>query len=277
MMRSWLKDKRLFYLIFLVVLIFHVSFFKIHIINKKLSDFNEALVVRIENTPKKILRQIVESNDSEVKESKDAEFLSNKNRHFDRQTKARKVAPFQNSAESSSVKKNLRDLSLSDLAPMEGKEHPLKHAAKKISDAKKGSDNGKGENQVSSTSDYIEEIPLGDTTYLNTAEYKFYGFYHRVRQKLEQFWNRSIHEKAEFLTKSGRAVAMSDDYITSLRVTLDAKGRITEIKVVDASGVKELDDAAVESFNKAGPFPNPPKGLLSNGKVILEWGFVVKT
>jgi len=42
--------------------------------------------------------------------------------------------------------------------------------------------------------------------------------------------------------------------------------------------VKELDDAAIESFNKAGPFPNPPKDLISNsGTAIIKWGFVVKS
>ena len=43
------------------------------------------------------------------------------------------------------------------------------------------------------------------------------------------------------------------------------------------SGVEELDAAAIESFNKAGPFPNPPKEMLENGRAKIEWGFVVKT
>jgi outer membrane biosynthesis protein TonB len=46
---------------------------------------------------------------------------------------------------------------------------------------------------------------------------------------------------------------------------------------MDTSGIKELDDAAIESFNDAGPFPNPPKGLVVDGKVTIEWGFVVKS
>jgi hypothetical protein len=33
----------------------------------------------------------------------------------------------------------------------------------------------------------------------------------------------------------------------------------------------------VESFNQAGPFPNPPQDLIVEGKVKIEWGFVVKS
>jgi protein TonB len=69
----------------------------------------------------------------------------------------------------------------------------------------------------------------------------------------------------------------SQDLITSLQVTLNEKGEIVKVKILGASGVKELDDAAVESFNEAGPFPNPPKDLLVNGHATIEWGFVVKS
>jgi protein TonB len=130
---------------------------------------------------------------------------------------------------------------------------------------------------LSATNDYVEEVTLGDFTHLNTVEYKFYGFYHRIRQKLEQFWGKSIQEKAEAIFRSGRRLPASENLITSLQVTLDAKGEIVNVKILGASGVKELDDAAIESFNEAGPFPNPPKELLVNGKATIDWGFVVKS
>jgi len=69
----------------------------------------------------------------------------------------------------------------------------------------------------------------------------------------------------------------NENYITSLRITIDHRGEITRVKVLGRSGIRELDEAAVESFNKAGPFPNPPKGLLKNGSADIEWGFVVKS
>ena len=114
-------------------------------------------------------------------------------------------------------------------------------------------------------------------TSLNTVEFKFYGYYHRIRQKLEQYWGNSLREKAEKLYRQGRNIASNSQKITFLVITLNNFGEITGIKVKSTSGIKELDDAAIESFNKAGPFPNPPSGMMVNGKADIEWGFVVKS
>ena len=102
-------------------------------------------------------------------------------------------------------------------------------------------------------------------------------FYHRIRQRLEQYWGSSIQSKAKHLYKSGRRIPASENLITAITVTLDVKGNILDIKIDGTSGVKELDQAAIESFNKAGPFPNPPKGLLVDGRAVIQWGFVVKS
>jgi protein TonB len=113
-------------------------------------------------------------------------------------------------------------------------------------------------------------------THLNTIEFKFYGFYHRIRQKLEQYWGNSLREKADLLAKQGRRIASDVDKITSLSIHIDTRGNIVKIMLRSTSGVKELDDAAIESFNKAGPFPNPPQGMMKDGVAVIEWGFVVK-
>ena len=72
-------------------------------------------------------------------------------------------------------------------------------------------------------------------------------------------------------------IASDGDSVTSLRVSLDDKGSIIKVEIKSTSGVREFDDAAVESFNKAGPFPNPPSGMIKNGLAVVEWGFVVKS
>ena len=116
-----------------------------------------------------------------------------------------------------------------------------------------------------------------DFTKLNTQEYEYYGFYHRIRQKLEQFWGLNIQEQANKIFKQGRSIASDSNLITGLTIRLNERGEIVDIVLKSTSGVKELDDAAVESFNQAGPFPNPPKGMLQNGKATIDWGFVVNT
>ncbi len=237
-------------------------------------------------------KQIVQSEDSANQEKpQEKSFLSDKDRVFDRQTVARNVDTFKKAAlgnaqstqeakQQKTAKKrpSLKDLKLSDVgfAPNQPFAQAVEQdqAVKSIKGMKNGDPTSQG---LSATNDYVQEVALGDFTHLNTVEYKFYGFFHRIRQKLEQFWGKSIQEKAHTLFRSGRRLPASDNLITSLQVTLNEKGEIVAVKILGASGVKELDDAAIESFNQAGPFPNPPKDLLVNGKATIEWGFVVKS
>ncbi len=158
-----------------------------------------------------------------------------------------------------------------DLSEVEKSRSP---ASESLAGLENGDLTSKG---LSATNDYVEEVALGDFTHLNTVEYKHYGFFHRIRQKLEQFWGKTLHEKANNIFRSGRRLPASESLITSVQVTLNTKGEIVSVKILGASGVKELDDAAIESFNEAGPFPNPPKDLLVNGRATIEWGFVVKS
>ena len=141
-----------------------------------------------------------------------------------------------------------------------------------------GIENGSADTSgLASNNDFVEEVPLGDMTNLNTTEFKYYGFYHRIRQKLEQYWGSTIQSKAKNLYKSGRRIPASDNLITAISVTIDNRGNIVDIKIDGTSGIRELDQAAIESFNKAGPFPNPPKGLIVDGRAIIHWGFVIKS
>jgi len=280
--RSWFYQNGLFYTILALVLLIHLCLLAIrlykdldlaNVSTPESSQTRAPLKVKIIRPEVKIKKQIVQSDDSDSnKKPKDNSYLSDKDRKFDRESVARKIDTFKSSGKGEVAKEKL---SLSELGAFEKGHNPLKAAAKS---AKAGTKSGNEKKSgVSSTNDYVEQVHLGDLTYLNTIEYKYYGFYHRIRQKLEQFWGRSIQEKAQDFNKQGRKIASEDNLMTSLQVTLNELGEVVEVAIKNTSGVKELDDAAVESFNQAGPFPNPPKGLLENGLVKIEWGFVVKT
>jgi protein TonB len=240
----------------------------------------------------KAKQQIVQNDDTGKQEKpKDTAFLGEKDMSYERQTVARKVDTFNKAAKGNaqvesvprpenkkqaSTKKAIKDLKLSDIG-LEAMGAPeIERAPASL--AKKGIETGDEKSTgLSSTNDYVEHVKLGDFTNLNTVEYKYYGFFHRIRGKLEQFWGRTLREKADAIYKSGRTIASADQYTTGLSITLNAQGEIVGIQVKSPSGIKELDDAAIESFNQAGPFPNPPTGLLVNGKATIEWGFVVNS
>lgn len=301
-MDSVSHQQRTFYFLLAGVLLAHASFMIVKVRDQfssvqpkraeaiKVTLIQEAIKELTDSNSQK--RQIVQSEDSESSEKKDDAFLSVKDRSFERQTVAKNIDTFKRAALGNAAstqvaqkpeaakKKNpaMKDLKLSDFGIAAGDPMPQQVARAPASDTKKGMENGDPTAQgLSATNDYVQETTLGDFTHLNTVEYKHYGFFHRIRQKLEQFWGNSIQEKSLALFKSGRRMPASQDLITSLQVTLNSRGEIVAVKILGASGVRELDDAAVESFNQAGPFPNPPKDLLVNGKATIEWGFVVKS
>lgn len=240
----------------------------------------------------KAKRQIVttEKSDLDLKPVP-TRFLSESNQAVDRQTTSKKIGIFKEAGKGEKVgsetiqKKTAQakrvakkaKVSLSALGQVKIPESvaPKNEEAQLAS---LGLQNGReGVAGFARNNDYVEDIPLGDMTKLNTVEYKYYGFYHRIKQRLEQHWGRSLQEKAETIVKRGGRVPASVDKITALSITLDEMGQIVDIELRSSSGVTEFDEAAIDSFNKAGPFPNPPTGMMVNGMAKIEWGFVVKS
>ncbi len=258
---------------------------------------NPAPKIRITlNSRKSKPKQIVDSDlTSNQNPKEEAKFYGEKTQHFSRQTVAKEIGAFktagqghpQGNTQTSRTspqkkssqqktrpqKKTSKNLKLSDLSM---NNTPTQHQT--TPSPPKGHAKGdRNQTGVSRRNDFVEDIPLGAMTRLNTVEYKYYGFYHRIKQKLEQYWGHSLRQKAEKLWKSGRRFPASNNRITNLIVTINHKGTIVDITIRSTSGIRELDEAAVESFNRAGPFPNPPKGMMKNGLAQIEWGFVIKS
>ena len=243
-------------------------------------------------------KQIVNTNENLSKEvPKDAKFLGKSNQTFKKEVKASKIGTFKKAGKGINKAKSLKrkqkkklvkkkiiqrvkkKIKLSDLSLKKVGSQLLnnKFFVKKERDARNGQRFGSvNEVGVAQNNDFLDDIPLGDMTNLNTTEYRYYGFFQRIRRKLEQHWGRSLKEKAKILFRSGRKLRSKENKVTSLTVTINKKGEIIEVLLKGRSGIRELDEAAIESFNKAGPFPNPPKGFVKNGQAKIEWGFVVK-
>lgn len=126
--------------------------------------------------------------------------------------------------------------------------------------------------------EYVKGFKAGEETMLNTREYVFYGYFQRIRQRLDRAWDLSLKDRLVKYFYRGRQLASETDYMTQLLVVLDPEGRIVKVQIIGASGTRDLDEAAIKAFNDAGPFPNPPKGLMDTaGQVLVRWDFVLKT
>lgn len=126
--------------------------------------------------------------------------------------------------------------------------------------------------------DYIKGMKEGEATALNTREFMFYGYYQRIRERLDRAWVPLLRANVVSLYNHGRRLASEMDYATKIMVVMNSGGEIIKIQVLTESGTSDLDDAAVAAFNKAGPFPNPPHGIVdAAGEIKIPWEFVLRT
>jgi TonB family protein len=226
-------------------------------------------------------KQIVEQ---EVKPSKeeapDTRFLSAQNQKVEKQTVSKNRGEFRNSKRNApandSFENNNKKLSLKSLAPKLGNMAYDPSAVKKNSaeeEADKANNSG-----GSATADYLKDVDQGLETLLNAREFKYYTYYNRIRKQLSQHWEPRVRTKLSQMFKQGRYLASSSDRITKLIVILDQKGNLVNVQMVKDSGVTDLDDAAIEAFQSAAPFPNPPQGIVDpDGTVKIRWDFVLES
>lgn len=130
---------------------------------------------------------------------------------------------------------------------------------------------------TAATDDKLDGVADGDRTVLSTREFRYFSYYHRIKELLRQYWKPTVERKLMSLWAKGRQLG-EDEMVTKVLVLLDEKGAIQKISRVASSGFAELDEAAMDAFQKAGPFPNPPKGIIEDdGFVRIRWDFILKT
>ncbi len=257
-----------------------------------------------ENELPKDTLQVVDQDENPINDEKSekAKYLSAHNQVVQRETVAQNKGDFKNRKENnlSPGTGGKPKLSLNDLQPkldiakmVENKhqqeqeleksleEDALKQAAEKQQKQKTAEaqnlNPGTGGGDVSQTNDYVKDAEKGMETMLSTREFVYYTFYSRIRRQLNQHWGGKVREKVAKILKEGRSIASTDDKITKLLITLDKMGKLVKVQVVSDSGIRDLDDAAIEAFQEAAPFPNPPAGIVDpDGTIKIRWDFILE-
>lgn len=203
----------------------------------------------------------------------DAKFFGKRNQTVEKQTKAKKVDDFKQ-AQRRGVQQpaNLKKFVPKTLSPVDIGEFRKQLAQQRQAQPRqqRGSE--------SATDDYLKDIAEGSKTLLSTKEYIYFGYFQRIRDRLKQNWNRRIRTAVMRHMQSGGRFVSQSEYITKVIVVLDRHGKIKKVRLEGKSGVNNLDDAAVDAFNAAGPFPNPPEGLVGeDGLITIPWHFILQS
>lgn len=259
------------------------------------------VVEKVKKFPE-VTKQIVEQDEKKINDEKPSEtkLLSAHNQVVQKQTIAKNLGEFKNAKDRNQnpgdggspeqIKKidikpllDFRKIAEKKLKEERELEKALEEEAIKVQMQKDAAvetastKHGKAGGNVSATTDYLKDVDKGLETLLSTREFMYYSFYARIRRQLNQHWSGKVREKMQKIFKEGRSIASSDDKITKLMITLNKGGELVRVQVLNDSGVRDLDEAAIEAFREAAPFPNPPEGIAEpDGTIKIRWDFILE-
>ncbi len=222
--------------------------------------------------------QIVDQSDVAINDDipDEAKFLSAHNQKVIKETKAQNHGQFKNEV-GGAPQQDTKIVEEKKPREDEGESHPKKKLLAKLTpnyNWQKVEENNSG---PATTDDYLKEINNGAQTLLSTREFVYFSYYRRIKNQLSQYWEPKIKIKVQKLMRQGRQIANTGDKVTRVVITLDKNGILTRVQIVSQSGLSDLDDAAVEAFRAAAPFPHPPKGIVDNhGQIKITWDFVLE-
>lgn len=122
--------------------------------------------------------------------------------------------------------------------------------------------------------DRLEGVEEGDATALNTRSFKYATFIQRVGMAIYREWdpNRAYQSR----DPDGKMFP-ARDRTTTIELVLDPGGAIRFVKIMDSSGLEFLDQEVVRAARAAGPFPNPPPGLIdAAGQIHLALAYTLE-
>ncbi|MBN1336352.1 MAG: TonB C-terminal domain-containing protein [Deltaproteobacteria bacterium] len=103
--------------------------------------------------------------------------------------------------------------------------------------------------------DYLDE-KVGAGVNLNTHAFLYANYINRIKRLVSFYWQQQIDNLPAGLPLS------RSRYETVVAVDLTPDGTVADVRVVEPCGSTPLDNAVLEAFRMAGPFPNPPQGLV---------------
>lgn len=110
--------------------------------------------------------------------------------------------------------------------------------------------------------DYIKDkMELGDSIDINTTNYRYVGYFALMRKAIDLVWAYPYEAVRKGLTGT-----------VDVTFTINNDGKLKDIKVLDSSGYKILDDALVNAIRQASPFSPLPDDYKKD-KLVVKGAF----
>ena len=121
-----------------------------------------------------------------------------------------------------------------------------------------------------SPDDFIPEYKVGGRTYVNALANPLIAYYVELKRKFKLTWN-PIPPLRNQLTSTSRGQVQ-----VVWGLTVDAAGQVTDVELIQGSGLSQYDAEARRTMQVSAPFSRPPLTLLTPDQhVYMAWTFVV--
>ncbi len=209
------------------------------------------------------------------KKSKDAQYLSDKDRSVAKETKAKNPTskPTENSLIQSKPKSEKKETLLEDNGVYFSEEPPKNPGTKDGDDDidlypdvyRQGVDNRPYD------PNYLEGLEEGERTQLNTREFLYSGYFTRIKRQISSHWDpQKAFQDIVKKSKSPRS-----DLKTELTITIDRKGSLRGLDIAKSSGQAEWDEESLRATRSAQPFRNPPLAMFGKNEFYtFNFGFI---
>jgi TonB family protein len=117
--------------------------------------------------------------------------------------------------------------------------------------------------------EFLPDFKVGTKTYVNALANPQVSYYVELKRKFKLTWDPvpALRSQINQITKGKITVVMG--------VSLDAAGKLSELRVLKGSGLSAYDAEARRTVTASAPFSKPPPYLLKDGEVRMAWTFVV--
>lgn len=123
----------------------------------------------------------------------------------------------------------------------------------------------------------VPNLQKGEFTFLNSDFSTYASFYNRITPKIMYNWGNNIEDVAMF-PHMREKLRQKLRWVTRVELILNRKGDVRDVVIIHSSGSTELDQAIHEALTKAGPYLNPPTGMIeADGNVHILGEFTVYT
>jgi len=120
--------------------------------------------------------------------------------------------------------------------------------------------------------DYYPDYKLGTRTYLNVLRYPDIEYFVRMKRQFKMTFN-PVPPLREYFA-ANRVTRGSVEVV--LAVSVNGDGNLSELFVLNGSGIPTYDQEAIRTIRASAPFASPPdKFLKDDGLLRMSWTFTV--